>query len=1028
MSISKRSVLACLTREQLLEFVQGYRISGVIGKTKDVILDALAVHKALTLEKILRDLKRAELKNVCDAHGLDDSGRELEPIIQRILAAASGPAKIAAAASPDPKSTPKKPRKPASNARDIDAYEHSATRVNNPPVGLVTPATDPVDGVPTPSDPADDGTLPRRPTKQAPKKVYQYDPHLDPQLVWAGKAERTSFEIPTVSLHVHERIDPKTIIEAVRAKPEDNDATAQLPLFERAKENPPLRDAVDFYKHAHNWSNRLVLGDSLLVMNSLLEKEGMAGKVQMIYFDPPYGIKYGSNFQPFVNKRDVTDGKDEDLTQEPEMVKAFRDTWELGIHSYLSYIRDRLLLARELLTESGSVFVQISDENLHHLRELADEVFGSANFVSLVTFKKTTSSSSGRLGSVSDYLLWYSRSISTLKERRLLLRKAIDGLGGGQYRFVELQTGERRKATEADLQNPSQLQFFRYDTIVSQRPSQGADVRQFKLDGKVYTPGKGTFKTDLAGLEALARARRVSGVGDTLCYVRYFDDFPAMPLSNMWTDTTTSGFSDPKRYVVQTQPSVIARCLLMTTDPGDLVLDPTCGSGTTAFVAEQWGRRWITCDTSRVALTLAKQRLMSAVFDYHKLAKPAEGVAGNFQYETVPHVTLKSIAHNPEIKPGMTREQIKAAIDRHAVPEALYDKPKVDATKARVTGPFTVEAVPAPSVMAIDAGSANLPETDVADAKPGGTKSTDTRPPRRGGAHAADASIARSTSVLRHEEWRDELLRSGVRLTQGGRLMFNRIEPMQGTRWLHAEGTTKSEHSKGLFGDKRVAISFGPEHAALEQRQVELAWAEARELGTPPAFLIFVAFEFDPEASKDIDEMDPAKAGMKFLKVRMNADMLTDDLKKKRSSNESFFLVGQPEASVRTVKTEEGERFVVEVEGFDYYDPRTGEVSSGGPEKIAMWLLDTDYDGRSLYPRQVFFPMAGSDEGWAKLAKNLRAEIDEELIEKYRGTQSIPFAGGRYKRAAVKIIDDRGIESIKVMTLEPRDGARGGSR
>ncbi len=315
----------------------------------------------------------------------------------------------------------------ANTGRQVDSYEHRGKdRPNNPPVGLVTPTTDP-----------DIGTR---------KKTYAYDPHLDPQLVWAGKAEHTSFEVPTVSLHVHERIDPRTIIDAVRKRAEEpDDGQLLLPLFEEERREP-LRQAVEFYQHRHGWTNRLIAGDSLLVMNSLLEKEGMAGKVQMIYIDPPYGIKYGSNFQPFVNKRDVRDGRDEDLTAEPEQIKAFRDTWELGIHSYLTYLRDRLLLARELLTESGSIFVQISDENVHHVRELMDEVFGAENFVRLITFAKTGSMVSNELGRTSDYLIWYARDKQFVKYRQLYFEKMPDDF----YSKVELADGTVRKITRAE--------------------------------------------------------------------------------------------------------------------------------------------------------------------------------------------------------------------------------------------------------------------------------------------------------------------------------------------------------------------------------------------------------------------------------------------------------------------------------------------------------------------------------------------------------------------------------------------------
>jgi len=553
-----------------------------------------------------------------------------------------------------------------------------------------------------------------------------------------------------------------------------------------------------------------------------------------------------------------------------------------------------------------------------------------------------------------------------------------------------------------------------------------------------------------------------------------------------------------KIYAVQTNEKVIQRCLLMTTDPGDLVFDPTCGSGTTAYVAEQWGRRWITCDTSRVAITIARQRLMTAVFDYYELAHPQEGVGSGFKYKTVPHVTLKSIANNPEIDgiyaqlhPAVeealaelnaalkgqpvkfqvtqggrsghyvdfaapdtatftmpagqvvkvnelvewevpfefpadwpeaarapfdrfhqARRALQTAIDeaiaRHAPQETLYDQPFVDRRKVRVSGPFTVEAVPAPAVKSVDELLADAGATGQSPLQ-------------------ADTSIARSGETLRQAEWRDELLRTGVRGKNGQYIRFARLEPLPGCRWLHAEGETRPSNEGAdsvretgpAYDPMRVVVSFGPEHAPLEQRQVERAWEEAGMLVPRPKLLIFAAFQFDPEAAKDIDEMKPELAGMQFLKVQMNADLLTDDLKKKRASNESFWLIGQPDVEVQRITSgpDEGKLRVV-VHGFDYYNTKTGNVESGGADKIAVWLLDTDYDGRSLYPRQVFFPMAGEREGWAKLAKNLKAEIDEERIEAYRGTASLPFAPGEHKRIAVKIVDDRGIESLKVMEVE----------
>jgi adenine-specific DNA-methyltransferase len=491
--------------------------------------------------------------------------------------------------------------------RPIEQYDHKGkTRINNPPVGLVTPKTDP---------------------PIASHKTYAYDPHLDPQLVWAGKAEHTSFEVPTVSLHVHERIDPRTIIEAVR-KRNGNGRPVQGYLFESREENPPLRDAIDFYRHAHDWSNRLIAGDSLLVMNSLLEKEGMLGQVQMVYIDPPYGIKYGSNFQPFVNKRDVKDGKDGDLTQEPEMVRAFRDTWELGVHSYLTYLRDRLLLARDLLHESGSCFVQISDENFHYVRELLDEVFGPRNMLSVITAWKTSSATTAGLPSVSDYLLWYARDRDAIKYRQLYSQKDIGVEEGREYTYLSLPDGTRRRMTEAEIARPEILppgsRAFRPSPFTSQSASATTTV-ELEFDGEKFRPSVGGWKTNLEGFSHLVAAGRILKRERSLSYIRYLDDFPVAPISNLWTDTRWGFDASLKTYVVQTNTKILQRCLLMTTDPGDLVFDPTCGSGTTAFVSEQRGRRWISCDTSRVAITLAKQRLMSATFDYYELAHPDEG-------------------------------------------------------------------------------------------------------------------------------------------------------------------------------------------------------------------------------------------------------------------------------------------------------------------------------------------------------------------------------------------------------------------
>ena len=869
-------------------------------------------------------------------------------------------------------------RRSSQAKRPIESYDHrDKDRLNNPPVGLVTPETD----------------------QDAGQKTYAYDPHLDPQLQWAGKMEHTSFEVHTVSLHVHERIDPCTIIEATR-KRNDNGAPVQGSLFELPEESPPVRSAIEFYQHRHNWTNRLVAGDSLLVMNSLLEKEGMAGKVQMVYIDPPYGIRYGSNFQPFVNRRDVRDGRDEDLTQEPETIKAFRDTWELGIHSYLSYLRDRLLLARELLTESGSCFVQISDENLHHVRELMDEVFGIEHFVSIISIRKTTSQGTAvLLGSTTDFLVWYARNRDSTKYRQIFTQRS--DVADERYDQALLPDGSVIPARELTVSQQVNAQIFRVDNLTSSRPAGEGDVREFDFRGSRFTPGRGTFKTNRDGLVRLANAGRLHTTsGTTLNYRRFMSDFPIAAVGNLWTDISgaVQSRSDPKVYAVQSSTEVIERCLLMTTDPGDLVFDPTCGSGTTAYVAEKWGRRWITCDTSRVAISLAKQRLMTVLFDYYELAHSNEGVGSGFTYKTVPHVTLSSIANNTDIKEGMTQKQIDAAIARHAPQETLYNQPLVDTGKRRVTGPFSVEAVPAPAVKPID---------DAAEPAP----------------TPADGSVARSGETLRQSDWRDELLRTGIRGKGGQFIRFARLEPLPGYRYLHADGESlpnkdgaDSIREGPARASQRVVISFGPDHAPLEQRQVNQALQEAETLRPSPRVIVFAAFQFDPEAAKDIDETN--WPGMTLLKAQMNADLLTEDLKRKRASNESFWLIGQPDVVVHQIsKGQNISKWQVAVLGFDYYNTKTGDVESGGEDKIAMWMLDTDYDGRSLYPRQVFFPLAGSDDGWARLARNLRAEIDEELIEAYRGGTSLPFEPGEHRRIAIKIVDDRGIESLKVVSL-----------
>ncbi len=946
-----------------------------------------------------------------------------------------------------------RPRK--NEGKQVVSYRYDEKRKNNPQVGMVDTTSDGVEG----------------------ETTWAYDPHIDPALNfdtaragienliddalasgdetvmrqaleqlkrmqvpylnWTGKAERTSFEVDTVSLHVHERIDPATILAAVQKRMKGakgkSSVEFQPGLFAAPFENLPLRDAIDFYKHERDWANRLIAGDSLLVMNSLLQKESMAGRVQMIYIDPPYGIKYGSNFQPFTNKRDVKDRNDNDLTQEPEMIKAFRDTWELGIHSYLTYLRDRLLLAKELLSESGSVFVQISDENVHLVRNLMDEIFGIENFVSQLAFRKTSNLAADYLPTESDFLLFYVKDREKLKYHQLFVQKDYNNVSTDSFGCIEFFNGDWRRLNGNEKANPkiveNQGKIFGLGDLTSSHVSY---AEPFDFCGRTFTPKTRYWSTTALGLSRLAMGSRLATVGDTLRYRRHFADFPVFFLSNNWTDTGTGTQTDSRTYVVQTSLKVIERCLLMTTDPGDLVLDPTCGSGTTAFVAEKLGRRWITTDTSRVAVTLAKQRLTTASYDYYDLKYPHEGLKGGFIYKTVPHITLKSIANNPEIDeiyermhptiesaltdlndasqkdlkewevpfdfpedwpeaardPFDTFHTVRQAMQQHmdasiaaqANQEILYDQPQVAKNKLRITGPFTVEAVPFPTVLGLDEarrGEKSFAPTDIA--------------------------VARSGETFRQGQWRDELLKAGIRGKGGQKLQLADLEPLPGTKYIHAVGTAAET-------GERVAVSFGPQHAALEQRQVEIAMREAGGLFPLPTMLVFCAFTFDPEAAKDIDNIK----GITALKVQMNTDLLTEDLKKARASNESFWLMGQPDVEIHVMKNGQ---YQVEVHGFDYFDTKAGELQSGSKSNIAMWSLDTDYDDRSLFPKQVFFPMSGAKDGWNKLKKDIKAELNEELLAQFQGTKSLPFEPGENRRIAVKIVDDRGIESLKVMDI-----------
>src|ERR1700722_4706994 len=823
--------------------------------------------------------------------------------------------------------------------------------------------------------------------------LYPRDQSLDPQLVWKGKDEqdREDLAVAMVPIYIQEKIHPQAIIDALPRTERPGDD--QTNLFADFNGGPSdFAHKVDFYHHEQNWSNRLILGDSLLVMTSLAEKEGLKGKVQTIYLDPPYGIKFGSNWQVSTRKRDVKDGKAGDPTRQPEQVRAFRDTWKLGVHSYLAYLRDRLVVARDLLTETGSVFVQIGDENIHLVRSVMDEVFGPENFVSLIAFKKTSSASSELLAGVCDYLIWFARDKLIMKYRPLFYAKEAGGQGGEQYNMLMLDDGTIKSVKgQIDFGAlPAGARLLRHSPLTSQRPPGNFPV---ELDGRIYNPKTGYWKTGEAGMAKLKLAKRIMAFGNTLEYIRFLDDFPATPMTNVWEDTVTSGFAEPKVYVVQTATRVSERAVLMTTDPGDLVLDPTCGSGTTAYVAEQWGRRWITCDTSRVALALARTRLMVAKYPYHLLADSPEGIKKEaeltgkmppeyktqddikkgFVYKRVPHVMLKSIANNPDIKDGMTRQQIDAVIAKHADTETLYDQPYEDNNRLRVCGPFSVESLSPHRVLS------------TADENQNGTVSE----------QEAREQQDFATMIL------DNLKKAGVQNTRKTeRLTFDRLDPYAGV-WLNAAG----EYTDADGKTRRVAVTIGPEHGTVGPQQVKEAAKEAVQ-GLGFDRLIVCVFAFDPHVAEEVKRYGK----LIVLPTKMNPDLaMGDELLKKTGAGNLFMVFGEPDVEI---KKQKNGQFVAEIKGVDVYDPTTGKLRSASTDDIDCWFIDTDYNSESFFVRHAYF--TGAEEPYDKLKRALRAEIDEAAWRALYSTVSRPFDKPKSGKIAVKVINHYGDEVLKV--------------
>lgn len=800
-----------------------------------------------------------------------------------------------------------------------------------------------------------------------------------PFLDWAGKAERLSFDVPTLPLFVHERLSTKGIIETLTGH-RKKESQVQLTMFDLFgdPQRPVIDQVLKAYEYRDKWVNRMVLGDSLVVMSSLLHYEGLGGQVQMIYMDPPYGVRFGSNFQPFVRKRDVTHNDDEDMTREPEMVKAYRDTWELGLHSYLTYLRDRLLLCRELLHPSGSVFVQISDENLHHVRELMDEVFGAENFCAVIVFAKSGGTTSELISCPNDFLLWYARDKDRIKYRQLFGEKAAGGRPESAYSRVELPDGHRRAMTKEEKLDPSLLpagsRIYRLDNLTSQGFRQYTTV-EFEFEGKRYHPGpERNWKATTQGLSRLASCKRLEATTG-LYYVRYWDDFPVVPLSNDWDDTGIAGFAADKLYVVQTNDKVIQRCILMTTDPGDLVLDPTCGSGTTAYVAEQWGRRWITVDTSRVPLALARQRLLTATFPYYQLKDESRGPAGGFVYVRkqnkkgeeiggiVPHITLKSIANNEPPDE-----------------EVLVDKPEEDNKITRVTGPFCVEAtIPTP-----------------VDWEGDGIEDSGTVKPEEHGSF-----VDRMLEVLR---------KSPVLQVGGGKTVsFKNVRPPAKTLSLSAEAVVAN-------GDEKpVALVFGPENGAISEKLVYEAAREAHAKNY--SHLYVIGFAIQPNA-RNLIEACEAAVGILATYVQATPDLMMGDLLKNMRSSQIFSVCGLPEVRIHKVKpTDKGEPVMYQVEllGLDVFDPVTMETDHRAGDDVPAWFLDTDYNGLCFHVGQAFFPRTSA---WDNLKKALKGTYEESVWDHLAGTTSAPFEAGENGQVAAKVIDDRGNELLVVKNLK----------
>ncbi|MBF0186083.1 MAG: site-specific DNA-methyltransferase [Magnetococcales bacterium] len=907
---------------------------------------------------------------------------------------------------------------------------------------------------------------------------------LDPQLVWRGKDEQdwSDLVVQAPPLYIQEKVHPKVLIEDLKRESRERAKAgvgAMVDLFADFNGYPDKEAATEFYQHDINWNNRMILGDSLSVMASLAEREGLRGQVQCIYFDPPYGIKFNSNFQWSTTSRDVKDGNREHITREPEQVRAFRDTWRDGIHSYLTYLRDRLTVARDLLTDSGSIFVQIGDENVHRVRALMDEVFGETNFVSQIVYRTTTGKASAALDSTRDFVLWFAKSLQDMKFRRPYFERDVDQ--DNNFRFDFDAAGDLKPAGDKPFR------IARMNPITSQSGS-STTLFDYQLCGKTFSPGKGGWKTNLTGMERLRKSQRLTFSGRTLGFVRPFRDFGFQTHADIWDDTRQSGFGDSKVYVVQTASNVIQRCILMATDPGDLVLDPTCGSGTTAYVAEQWGRRWITIDTSRVSLALARARIMGARYPFYLLADSPDGqrkegevtrtvpketpthgnIRQGFVYERVPHITLKSIANNAEIdviwdkwqekleplraelnkalgrttpsplagegrgegnenagakpphptasrSPSPARGEGKVAWQEWEIPreaekgwpdaakkthgawweariarqkeidasiaakaefEYLYDKPYADNAKVRVAGPFTVESLSPHRVLAMDLDDDLIDELEAAEGK------RKAEPPSE-----SDFALM----IL------ENLKAAGVQQAhKQDKIAFTQLSGWPGD-FICAEGRFMEGEK-----EKRAGILIGPEFGTVSRPDLVASAREAGDAGFD--VLIACAFNYDAH-SAEFDKL----GRIPVLKARMNPDLhMGGDLKTTGAGN-LFVVFGEPDIEI--LKNDD-KKIQVKIKGVDVFHPSTGEIESGGPDTIAVWFIDTDYNEESFFVRHAYF--LGANDPYKALKTTLKAEIDAEAWESLYSDTSRPFLRPKSGRIAVKVINHLGDEVMKV--------------